>query len=94
MCSKVDGLIKLLQDSDQYISSLRHVTLATLIRQVSQVYETINYSRLLHISHFGTQFQIEHLLVECVRHNDMHVDKLFWDCILYFVDIILDKPSL
>lgn len=76
LCSKVDGLIKSLQDSDQYIPPLRDVTLVTLIRQVSQVYETISYNRLLHLSHFGNQFQMQRLLVECVRQNDMQVSNL------------------
>lgn len=74
LCSKVEDIIKLLQDSDQYITPLRDVTLVTLIRQIAQVYESITYSRLLQLSHFGTQFQIERLLVECVRQNDMQVN--------------------
>ncbi len=73
LCSKVESIIKGLQDSDQYITPLRDVTLVTLIRQVAQVYETISYSRLLQLSHFATQFHIERLLVECVRQNDMQV---------------------
>lgn len=73
LCSKVESIIKQLQESDQYVTPLRDVTLVTLIRQVSQVYETISYSRLLQLSHFGTQFHMEKLLVECVRQNDMQV---------------------
>ena len=73
LCSKVENIVKLLQDSEQYIPPLRDVTLVTLIRQVSQVYETITYSRLLQLSHFATQFHMERLLVECVRQNDMQI---------------------
>lgn len=75
LCSKVENIIKGLQDSDQYIPPLRDVTLVTLIRQVSQVYETISYTRLLQLSHFATQFHMERLLVECVRQNDMQVSN-------------------
>lgn len=73
LCSKVESIIKVLQDSDQYVPPLRDVTLVTLIRQVSQVYETITYPRLLQLSHFATQFHMERLLVECVRQNDMQI---------------------
>lgn len=71
LCTKVEGIIKQLQDSDQYIPPLRDVTLVTLIRQVAQVYETISYTRLIQLSNFATQFHMERLLVECVRQNDM-----------------------
>lgn len=73
LCTRVESIIKVLQDSDQYIPPLKDVTLVTLIRQVSQVYETITYPRLLQLAHFATQFHMERLLVECVRQNDMQV---------------------
>ncbi|RZF44083.1 hypothetical protein LSTR_LSTR013138 [Laodelphax striatellus] len=44
-----------------------------LVRQVSQVYQTIGFDRLLELAHFTTGFHLERLLVECVRHNDMQV---------------------
>ncbi|XP_046383797.1 eukaryotic translation initiation factor 3 subunit A isoform X2 [Ischnura elegans] len=57
----------------QYYPALKDVTLMRLIRQVSQVYQTIEFSRLLELARFTTPFYLERLLVECVRHNDMQI---------------------
>ncbi|KAG8222581.1 hypothetical protein J437_LFUL010424 [Ladona fulva] len=57
----------------QYVPALKDVTLMRLIRQVSQVYQTIEFSRLLDLARFTTPFYLERLLVECVRHNDMQI---------------------
>lgn len=80
LCHRVDDAIKDfkdLRDAEQYITPLRDVTLVTLIRQVSQVYETVSYDRLLSLSHFASHFHMERLIVECVRQNDMQVSSLF-----------------
>uniref|UniRef100_A0A1B6EIE9 Eukaryotic translation initiation factor 3 subunit A n=1 Tax=Cuerna arida TaxID=1464854 RepID=A0A1B6EIE9_9HEMI len=66
-----DGLVG--EDNRQYVGPLQDVTLVRLIRQVSQVYQTIKFSRLLELAHFTTPFHMERLLVECVRHNDMQI---------------------
>jgi translation initiation factor 3 subunit A len=57
----------------QYVPALQDVTLVRLIRQVSQVYQTIKIERLLELARFTSAFHLERLLVDCVRHNDMQV---------------------
>lgn len=75
LCKRVQAVTDSLQGhgDEQYIPPLQDVTLVRLIRQVSQVYQTIEFSRLLELAHFTTPFHLERLLVECVRHNDMQV---------------------
>ncbi|XP_075226906.1 eukaryotic translation initiation factor 3 subunit a [Lycorma delicatula] len=73
LCKRVHAVTESLQGDDQYIPPLQDVTLVRLIRQVSQVYQTIKFDRLLELAHFTTPFHLERLLVECVRHNDMQI---------------------
>lgn len=57
----------------QYIEALHDVTLVRLVRQVSQVYQTIEFARILELAKFATTFKLERTLVDCVRHNDMQI---------------------
>jgi translation initiation factor 3 subunit A len=41
--------------------------------KVSQVYQTIQFMRLLQLAKFTTDFHLERLLVDCVRYNDMQI---------------------
>ncbi|XP_005182538.1 eukaryotic translation initiation factor 3 subunit A [Musca domestica] len=56
-----------------YVRPLKDVTIMRLIRQISQVYESIEFSRLLKLAPFSNIFELEKLLVESVRHNDMQI---------------------
>jgi len=78
LCSRVHVIVEeLLADEGsplhQYVPALQDVTLVRLIRQVSQVYQTIQIERLLELARFASAFHLERLLVDCVRHNDMQV---------------------
>ncbi|XP_073969168.1 eukaryotic translation initiation factor 3 subunit a isoform X2 [Rhodnius prolixus] len=73
LCKRVQDVTSQLQGDEQYIPPLQDVTLVKLIRQVSQVYQTIDFSRLLELALFTTPFHLERLLVDCVRHNDMQI---------------------
>lgn len=73
LCKRVQAVTSQLQGDEQYIPPLQDVTLVKLIRQVSQVYQTIDFKRLLELALFTTPFHLERLLVDCVRHNDMQI---------------------
>lgn len=78
LCSHVHVIVEeLLADEgsplQQYVPALQDVTLVRLIRQVSQVYQTIKIERLLELARFASAFHLERLLVDCVRHNDMQI---------------------
>ncbi|KAL1137706.1 hypothetical protein AAG570_009402 [Ranatra chinensis] len=73
LCKRVQNITSGLQGDEQYVPPLQDVTLVKLIKQVSQVYQTIQFSRLLELATFTTAFHLERMLVDCVRHNDMQI---------------------
>ncbi|KAL3269582.1 hypothetical protein HHI36_008646 [Cryptolaemus montrouzieri] len=78
LCSRVQMVIKSIMQEEnsplqQYIKALQDVTLVRLVRQIAQVYQTIEFDRLIELSKFSTPFHMERLLVDCVRYNDMQV---------------------
>lgn len=77
LCNRVHDVIQNLESEDislqQYIPALQDVTLVRLVRQIAQVYQTIEFARLLQLAKFTTPFHLERLLVDCVRHNDMQI---------------------
>ncbi|CAG5076031.1 Similar to eIF3-S10: Eukaryotic translation initiation factor 3 subunit A (Aedes aegypti) [Cotesia congregata] len=78
LCSRVHSVIQTLQVDEssplaQYVPALQDVTLVRLIHQVSQVYQTIQFARLIELAKFTSDFHLERLLVDCVRYNDMQI---------------------
>lgn len=80
LCKRVetvtDPLIGSGSDLEGYVAPVREVTLARLIRQLSQIYETLEYKRLLELASYCKPFHMERVLVDLVRHNDMQVYNL------------------
>src|SRR5699024_10112859 len=60
-------------DPRQYIQSLKDVTCIRLIREVSQVYKTIDFARLVELCPFSDKVGIEKLVVESARRHDLQV---------------------
>merc|ERR1712226_9917 len=79
LCSKVETTLKLIEGSEemsvlqQYLPSLREITLVRLLQQVAQVYQSIGFNRLLGLASFTDAFTLERIIVDCVRHNDMQI---------------------
>lgn len=78
LCARVNTVIESLQTEEnlalqQYIHPLQDVTLVRLVRQIAQVYQTVEFARLIELAVFTTPFHMERLLVDCVRHNDMQI---------------------
>lgn len=87
LCERVETVIESLNADEgsplqQYIPALQDVTLVRLVRQVAQVYQTIEFTRLLELARFTTAFHLERILVDCVRHNDMQIRIDHGKCIL------------
>uniref|UniRef100_T1IIY3 Eukaryotic translation initiation factor 3 subunit A n=1 Tax=Strigamia maritima TaxID=126957 RepID=T1IIY3_STRMM len=57
----------------QYIVPLQDVTLTRLLKQVSQVYQTIRFSRLLELAPFADAFHLERVVVDAAKNNDLQV---------------------
>lgn len=60
-------------DLKQYVSSIKDVTIMRLLKEVSQVYQSIEYSRLLELCPFATFTRLEKMVVEAARRNDLQV---------------------
>lgn len=78
LCANVQTVIDSIKTDEtspllQYIESLQDVALMRLVRQVSQIYQTVEFSRFLELSKFANAFKLEKILVDCVRHNDMQI---------------------
>ncbi|ODM86855.1 Eukaryotic translation initiation factor 3 subunit A, partial [Orchesella cincta] len=81
LCADVEGLLKIAAAAgehptdymEQYIDPLREVTLVRLIKQISQVYQTIDYDHLMNMTVFSNQIQLEQILVDAVRYTDMQI---------------------
>lgn len=78
LCTRVKTVTELISADEtnilnQYTQSLHDVTLVRLIRQISQVYQSIEFTRILALAQFTNTFCLERILVDCVRHNDMQI---------------------
>jgi translation initiation factor 3 subunit A len=91
LCKRVETVTEPLigsgSDLEGYVAPVREVTLARLIRQLSQIYETLEYKRLLELASYCKPFHMERVLVDLVRHNDMQVYNLNY--ILFFLQSLL-----
>jgi len=56
-----------------YVEPLHKVAQLRLIKQVAQVYQTIEFKRLVELCPFTTEFQLERVVVDAVRRNEMQI---------------------
>jgi translation initiation factor 3 subunit A len=79
LCRRVEKVLKFVEESEdtgpiqQYVNAVKDVTLVRLLKQVSQVYQSICFARLLELAPFANSFYLERIMVDCVRHNDMQI---------------------
>ena len=79
LCNRVLQVIDFMEkstecpDLKQYITALKDVTTMRLLKEVSQVYQTIDFSRLLELCPFATFTYLEKMVVEAARRNGLQV---------------------
>lgn len=78
LCSRVMAITDVIVADEkhplqQYVHALHDVTIVRLIREISQVYQSIEFARILSLAKFTDKFSLERILVDCVRHNDMQI---------------------
>lgn len=85
LCQRVESVVKELTETSegdvgpttaplkQYVEALQNLTLVRLVRQLAQIYQTIEFPRILELARFTNKFHLENILVNCVRHNDMQI---------------------
>jgi len=79
LCSKVKTILTSMADVEetsylsQYIPALEEITLTRLVKQVAQIYSSIQFDRLVQLALFATAFDLERIVVNAVRHTDMQI---------------------
>ncbi|QQP35662.1 Eukaryotic translation initiation factor 3 subunit A [Caligus rogercresseyi] len=79
LCDRIQSFADTVCSSDelsfleQYLHTLKDITLVRLLKQVSQIYSSICFNRLLELAPFSSPFALERIIVECARFNDLQV---------------------
>lgn len=73
-----------LSELQQYIPALQDNTLVRLLKQVAQVYQTIQFSRLKELAPFADMFHLERIIVDSGRYGDLQVSIDHRTRTLYF----------
>ncbi|XP_073238688.1 eukaryotic translation initiation factor 3 subunit A-like isoform X4 [Porites lutea] len=78
LCARVNTIFEFLQENEdlelaQYIKPLQEVAIVRLLKQVSQVYQTVEFKRLLSLVPFATEFQLERAIVDVALANELQV---------------------
>ena len=79
LCNRVQNVIDFMEKSTecpelkQYVTALKDVTTMRLLKEVSQVYQSIEFTRLLELCPFASFTYLEKMVVEAARRNDLQV---------------------
>ncbi|XP_060068006.1 eukaryotic translation initiation factor 3 subunit A-like isoform X2 [Ylistrum balloti] len=60
-------------DLNQYMNCLENIIITRVLKQVSQVYQTIEFSRIAALVPFASSFRLERVIVESARTLDLQV---------------------
>lgn len=78
LCARVNVFFEFLVNNEElelsdYVKPLQEVSIARLLKQVSQVYQTMQFSRLQALVPFATEFQLERAIVDIALENELQV---------------------
>jgi len=76
LTERVQSAMESLKDKEelaQYVPALQAITVTRLIKQVSQVYQTIKFERLAELAPFASRFELERIIVDCGRTLELQV---------------------
>lgn len=79
ICERVQGVIEFIDKCDDcpdiknYVEALKNISILRLLKGVSQVYQTIEYTRLNELCPFADSIYLETMVVEAARRNDLQV---------------------
>ncbi|RWS09568.1 Eukaryotic translation initiation factor 3 subunit A-like protein [Dinothrombium tinctorium] len=79
LCNRVQTVIDFITnceacpDLKNYTSALKDVTIIRLLKEISQVYQSIEYDRLLEMCPFVDSIYLENMVVNAARRNDLQV---------------------
>uniref|UniRef100_A0A8B9QDN7 Eukaryotic translation initiation factor 3 subunit A n=1 Tax=Apteryx owenii TaxID=8824 RepID=A0A8B9QDN7_APTOW len=80
LCSRVSKVLNWVKDQAEkepelqlYVPHLQNNTILRLLQQVAQIYQSIEFSRLVNLVPFVDAFQLERAIVDAARHCDLQV---------------------
>ncbi|XP_028403278.1 eukaryotic translation initiation factor 3 subunit A-like [Dendronephthya gigantea] len=76
LCKDVEGVTNILSENEElstYVKPLQDITIVKLLNQVSQVYQTISIPKLLELASFTDVFNLEKVVVEAAKRNNLQV---------------------
>ena len=78
LSTRVNSCLKYLEnendaDSVQYVPAIKDVAVMRLLKQISQVYTTIEISRFVELAPSINRFHLEKLIVDAAKNNDVQV---------------------
>lgn len=76
VCQRVQECLKSIDESPElssYTEAIKKIAIIRLLSGVAQVYQTIEYDRLNELCPFADKIQLETMVVEAARRNDLQV---------------------
>eukprot|EP00795_Rhopilema_esculentum_P012434 gene12434-3101_t len=76
ICQKVDGVLNTLKDLDdyqQYVKPLMDIAATRMLRQVSQVYDRMQFSKLASLVPFFDEHKLERIIVDTVKEKELQL---------------------
>ena len=76
LCKRIEGVVKIMDNSEelkQYVPSLKEVTIVRLLKEVTQVYSSMQMSRLLELCPYVDPVTLESIVVNSARRNDIQI---------------------
>lgn len=77
LCRNVHNVLTTISDNEhfvQYVKPIQEITVIRMLKQVSQVYETLSFDHLLKMIPFSNIHHLERIIVSCVKEGDMQVN--------------------
>lgn len=76
LCRKVENAVAFLsknEDLKLYVPSLKEVTVVRLLKEICQVYSSIEFKRLLQLCPYVDPIALENIIVNAARRNDIQI---------------------
>ncbi|XP_038070964.1 eukaryotic translation initiation factor 3 subunit A-like [Patiria miniata] len=78
LCQRVSQIYEVIQESGepelkQYVSALQDNTIMRLLKQISQIYETIGFARLASLVPYCSAFHLERVIVDASRNGAVEI---------------------
>jgi len=77
ICKDVHSVLKNFAEDEQlvqYVQHIQDITVIRMLKQASQVYETLSFTKLLKWIPFMNNYQLERIIVNCVKQCDMQIN--------------------